>query len=204
MTTLQKIIVGAALAVTFGSGVYVGARVQKWRQASTLPGQIQALQQQQASAAEQIQSLQRERDEAANRLEDDITRRAEATSNKVRLLSSSLLVDDPMRSAYATYAAYMIANAGKSKSINEIPPAYWAAGIKQLNPVKVYIHQVNIVVVQRVTDGIEEGKYICIPLSSYGSPRTGDDGFVLSRNPSDGKTFPLGYQIFDFKRTTSK
>jgi RNA polymerase sigma factor (sigma-70 family) len=63
MTTLQKTLIVAALAVTVGTGIYEA------RQAAQLREQNQTLQQQQASLAEQIQQSQGERDEAANQLE---------------------------------------------------------------------------------------------------------------------------------------
>src|SRR5437899_2714726 len=58
MTTLQKTIIGATLAVAVGTGIYEA------RQASTLRSQVQTLQQQRAPWTEQIQQLQRERDDA--------------------------------------------------------------------------------------------------------------------------------------------
>jgi hypothetical protein len=116
----------------------------------------------------------------------------------------SLLPDDITGDAHATYAAHVRAiNAGTEKSSAEIPPAYWADRIRALNPIKVYTHRVNIVVVQRVSDGTEEGKYIYIPVSSY-LPQTGDDGFVFSPNPRSGDTYTLGDGVFDFKRTRNK
>jgi RNA polymerase sigma factor (sigma-70 family) len=59
MTTLQKTIIGAALAAAVGVGVYEA------RQVSGLRAEVQRLRQQQA---EQLQQLQRERDEAAAQL----------------------------------------------------------------------------------------------------------------------------------------
>jgi hypothetical protein len=100
--------------------------------------------------------------------------------------------------AWATQVAYVRAiNAGTEKRGEEIPPACWADGIKALHPIKVYFHRVNIVVVQRISDGTEEGKYIYIPVSSY-LPRSGDDGFTFTPDPTDGHT------VFDFKRMLSR
>ena len=62
MTTLQKTVITAALAVVAGAGIYEAHR------ASTLRNQVQNLQQQQAPLAEQLRQLQRERDAATNRL----------------------------------------------------------------------------------------------------------------------------------------
>ena len=118
--------------------------------------------------------------------------------------SPSLLADDVAGDAHATYAAHVRAiNAGTEKASAEIPAAYWADRIRALNPIKVYTHRVNIVVVQRDSDGTEEGKYIYIPVSSY-LPHTGDDDFVFSPNPRSGDTYTLGDGVFDFKRTRNK
>jgi RNA polymerase sigma factor (sigma-70 family) len=62
MTTLQKTIIGVTLAVAIGTGIYEA------RQISGLRGEIQTLQQQQATLVEENGQLLRERDEAANRL----------------------------------------------------------------------------------------------------------------------------------------
>ena len=61
----------------------------------------------------------------------------------------------------------------------QIPSSYWLEPIKALTPLKVYLHRSNIVVVQTITDGVESGKYISIPISSY-SPQNGDDGFTFT------------------------
>jgi hypothetical protein len=125
-------------------------------------------------------------------------------SNTGVLHLPSLFPDDITGDAHETYAAYGRAiRAGSIKSSDEIPEAYWADRIRALNPIKVYTHRVNIVVVQRVRDGTEEGKYIYIPISSY-LPETGDDSFVFSPNPMTGDTYTLGNGVFDFKRMASK
>jgi RNA polymerase sigma factor (sigma-70 family) len=62
MTTLQKTLITATVAVLAGAGIY------EVRQAARLRDQVQTLQQQQAPLAEQIQRLQRERDESIQRL----------------------------------------------------------------------------------------------------------------------------------------
>lgn len=117
--------------------------------------------------------------------------------------SSSLSPDDLVEAASATRRARRDATRGGTRDpTNELYPTYWADGIKALNPIKVYTHRVNIVVVQRISNGTEQGKYICIPISSY-MPMTGDDGFVFSPEPLSGKTYTLGNGVFDFKRTTS-
>jgi RNA polymerase sigma factor (sigma-70 family) len=62
MTTLQKTIIGAALAIAIGTGTYEA------RQTARLREQNHVLQQQQAPLAEQIQQLAREPDNATRQL----------------------------------------------------------------------------------------------------------------------------------------
>jgi len=62
MTTLQKSLIGATLAVAVGTGIYEA------RQASVSRSQLQTLQQQQEPIAEQIDQLARDRDAAARKL----------------------------------------------------------------------------------------------------------------------------------------
>jgi RNA polymerase sigma factor (sigma-70 family) len=62
MTTLQKALIAAAVAVLAGAGIYEA------KQAAQLRAQVQTLQDQQAPLAAQIQELQKERDDATNRL----------------------------------------------------------------------------------------------------------------------------------------
>ena len=82
MTTLQKTLIATALAAMLSTGIY------ETRQASTLRGQVNTLQQQQAALNEQIQELTRERDEAMRRLaavpDDDLLNRATAELLKLR------------------------------------------------------------------------------------------------------------------------
>jgi RNA polymerase sigma factor (sigma-70 family) len=71
MTTLQKSIIGATLAIAVGTGIYEG------REASASRSQLQALQQLQGPLTEQIQQLSRARDSAASRmaaLQNDLAR----------------------------------------------------------------------------------------------------------------------------------
>jgi RNA polymerase sigma factor (sigma-70 family) len=80
MTTLQKTLVTATVAVLAGAGIYEA------RQAAQLRDQVHTLQQQQAPLAEQIQKLQGELVAASNRvagLRDDL---AKATKNNAELL----------------------------------------------------------------------------------------------------------------------
>jgi RNA polymerase sigma factor (sigma-70 family) len=62
MTTIQKALITATVAVFAGAGIYEAHK------ASTLRSQVQILQQQQAPLTERIRQLQHERDDATNRL----------------------------------------------------------------------------------------------------------------------------------------
>jgi hypothetical protein len=75
MTTLQKTLVTATLAVLAGAGIYEA------RQAAQLRDQVQTLQQQQAPLTEQIQQLQKERDTATNRLAGLLVENSRLKSN---------------------------------------------------------------------------------------------------------------------------
>jgi RNA polymerase sigma factor (sigma-70 family) len=64
MTTLQKSLAIAAVAILTGTGIYEARQASQWR------AQAQMLQQQQVSLAEQLTQLQGERDDALKRLAD--------------------------------------------------------------------------------------------------------------------------------------
>lgn len=118
--------------------------------------------------------------------------------------AASLYPNELVRDAWKTHAAYIKAiNAGIEKPGTDIPSVYWAKRIKALQPLYVYTHMANIVVVQHVADGTEQGKYIWIPISSF-LPQSGDDGFQFTPNPRSGDTYDLGSGVFDFKRTRTK
>jgi hypothetical protein len=103
--------------------------------------------------------------------------------------------------AHETYARYVRAiNAGEQIATPDIPRQYWAESIKELKPIKVYTHRVNIVVAQKVRDNVEEGKYINTPVSSY-LPMDGIDGFTFQPNPLKDNQYNLGDGIFDYQRT---
>jgi RNA polymerase sigma factor (sigma-70 family) len=80
MTTLQKNLIIATLAIVAGAGIYEA------RQAAQLREQNQSLQQQQAPLAEQIRELQRERDDATNRLAMSQQENAQLKQNTAELL----------------------------------------------------------------------------------------------------------------------
>ncbi|HTB86255.1 MAG TPA: sigma-70 family RNA polymerase sigma factor [Candidatus Sulfotelmatobacter sp.] len=82
MTTLQKTLITATLAVVAGAGVYED------RQAARLNEQNQALQQQEAPLTEQIQKLQNDFADATNRLAGLLAENArlQSNSNQTELL----------------------------------------------------------------------------------------------------------------------
>ena len=96
--------------------------------------------------------------------------------------------------AQDTYVRFLKTHRGDEiASGQEIPASCWAAEIRALRPLRVYLHRVNVVVVQKADGNIEQGKYIYILISSY-LPQSGDDGFTFM-NP-DGP-------VCDFKRSLS-
>jgi hypothetical protein len=111
--------------------------------------------------------------------------------------------------AHQTYVNHLRAyNAGEEKAWPEgteaqIPPKYWTNSIKALKPLKVYLHRVNMVVVQRIENGIEEGKYILLPISSY-LPHNGVDGFEYTPNPQRNNLFYAGDDVLEFRRRRAK
>lgn len=93
--------------------------------------------------------------------------------------------------AWQTCVDYMKSDqANRMAAPREIPHRYWANEIKALKPIRVYTHRVNLVAVQKVSDGVEQGKYINVIISSY-VPQTGDDGFTFTDR---------GQGVYDFTR----
>ena len=93
--------------------------------------------------------------------------------------------------AYDTYTHRHVATSDEG----HVPPYYlplecWAKPIRDLNPLYVYKHRINIVVVLQRSRESEEGLYLCIPVSSY-DPSGGDDVFEFTEI-DDG--------VYSFKR----
>jgi hypothetical protein len=94
-------------------------------------------------------------------------------------------------SALQTHMQYIKAvNSGEQEPADDIPEKYWTDEIKKLNPIRVYRHRSNIVVVQKASANIEEGLYISLMISSYAT-RSGDDGFTFT---------DIGNSVYEFKR----
>ena len=82
---------------------------------------------------------------------------------------------------------------GRAESSAEIPAEFWSPGIRDLDPIKVYRHRGNFVVVQESSEGVESGVYIYHSISSY-IPSSGDDGFAFTCLEQD---------VWRFKRAMS-
>jgi Flp pilus assembly protein TadD len=111
MTTLQKTVMAATVAVLAGGGVYQA------RHASQLRTRLETLQQEQAPLTEQIQQLLQARDDSSNRL-------AEA-AERVALLSADLARVNPevvkLRAETARLRAASQAQTGARSSAQNLP-----------------------------------------------------------------------------------
>lgn len=104
---------------------------------------------------------------------------------------TGLIPDNLATAAFQTHIRYIKAvNSGSHKPSDEIYKQYWTDEIKRLNPIRIYRHRSNIVVVQKESANREEGLYITIMISSY-APQSGDDGFTF---------IEMGNSVYDFKR----
>ena len=104
---------------------------------------------------------------------------------------AGIIPDNLAGVAHETHIQYTKAvNSGAQEPSDEISEQYWSDEIKRLKPIKVYRHRGNIVVVQKASANIQEGKYISIMISSY-APQSGDDGFTFTN---------IGNGVNDFKR----
>jgi hypothetical protein len=75
----------------------------------------------------------------------------------------------------------------------------WSEAVRALDPMRVYTHRMNTVVVLESIDGVEHGKYIYNPVSSYW-PQSGDDGFTFISGPDEAPQFGVGSAVFEFRR----
>ncbi len=107
MTTMQKALVTATVAVLAGTGIYEA------RQASQLRSQVQTLQQQQAPLTEQIQKLHNEREEATNtiaRLKEELAKNQTSNAELLKLRGEIGVLRT------------QLADAGNAKAKSEQPP----------------------------------------------------------------------------------
>ena len=80
---------------------------------------------------------------------------------------------------------------------NEVPSSKWSVAIQALKPLKVYVDVGNLVVVQKVANGIESGKYIIEPWSS----RAGHSGAFIKFTPVVVDGFSPLTEIYDYERS---
>jgi len=77
---------------------------------------------------------------------------------------------------------------------DEIPEESWGEAILRLKPLRVRNDRVNVAIVLRDEDGVEEGLYVSIPISSY-APMVGDRFAVLEKlSGPDDRTFGTLYR----------
>ena len=130
----------------------------------------------------------------------------------VSILLSSCHLNDSMKTesskseklllaAQATHAAFIRSfSAGQEPTSTDIPRQFWAKEISALDPLRVYSHRVNIVVVQKESDSVEEGTYICPLISSY-YPMNGQDGFTYQHDSTNKGVYDSHTGVFHYMRT---
>jgi len=96
----------------------------------------------------------------------------------VRAIGAETLV----MAAWRTHAHYIRDH--RDAPGESVPASYWEEPLRQLKPLRVYLHRVNVVVVLRENRQGEEGLYLCIPISSY-APMESQDGFTWTRLDRD-------------------
>ena len=79
----------------------------------------------------------------------------------------------------------------------EVPSSQWSAAIRSLKPIKVYWDVGNLVVVQRVGNGVESGKYIIEPTSSH----AGHSGSFIRFTPVAAEGFSPLTTVYDYERS---
>ncbi len=90
-------------------------------------------------------------------------------NNKSDSTSSEIEIDENLISA-ATETSSNFNGTDVQRVIyqfNEIPNELWASEIEAMEPIRVYSHNNNIVIVLVDTNDREEGIYVYVPFSSY-------------------------------------
>jgi hypothetical protein len=81
----------------------------------------------------------------------------------------------------------------KKEAPDEIVAANWGEAITKLKPIRVRNDRVNLAIVLSEKDGMEEGLYVSIPISSY-LPRIGDRFTYIERlSTKEDKSFGTIY-----------
>lgn len=91
-----------------------------------------------------------------------------------------------------------ITTLGRHGAGEVIPKAEWAPAIRELDPWRVYVHKVDIVIVLEESQARESGKYIVSGLSSR-LLQQGDGGFIFSPDPEDQRAAGQS-EVYDFAR----
>ncbi len=104
--------------------------------------------------------------------------------------------------AQTTYVSYITAVQAGREPVDDftIPPRYWTEAVRALHPLRVYVHETNVAVVQKMVGDVEHGIYISVPVSSY-LPRSGDDGFEFTPDPRTARRVT---GIYEFRRTKTR
>jgi len=87
---------------------------------------------------------------------------------------------------------------GRHREGDTIPESEWAPAVRELNPLRVYVHGVDIVVVLEESPTKEAGKYIVSGLSSK-MLQQGDGGFTFSPDPAAQRA-ARRVEVYDFTR----
>ncbi|MCK5564245.1 MAG: hypothetical protein KAJ07_03285 [Planctomycetes bacterium] len=103
---------------------------------------------------------------------------------------------DITRAAMGTHGAYMQDFNSRENPTwsDDIPRQFWTKPIRNMKPLRVYLHLYHLVVVQKINGNIEEGIFINMPISST-IMFSGNDGFIFTEE------FKYGYR---YKRTIEK
>lgn len=101
---------------------------------------------------------------------------------------------DTTKAAMRTHGTYMQDyNSRENPTWSyEIPQQFWTRPIRDLKPLRVYLHYYNLVVVQKINYNTEEeGIYINMPISSLSSldALEGKDGFILTEELEYGHKY---------------
>jgi hypothetical protein len=87
---------------------------------------------------------------------------------------------------------------GAHREGDTIPDSEWAPAVRELNPLRVYVHGVDIVIVLEDSPTQEAGKYIVSGLSSK-TLQQGDGGFTFSPDP-EAQRAARRAEVYDFTR----
>jgi len=87
---------------------------------------------------------------------------------------------------------------GGHREGDTIPESEWAPAVRELNPLRVYVHGLDIVIVLEESPTQESGKYVVSGLSSK-MLQQGDGGFTFSPDPEAQRAAPR-VEVYDFTR----